>query len=149
MERVKDGFDYPTDPTLLPFLNVPAIVDVNGIARIDEVRVTDGGKNYTQPPNLAIRGNDTAKLAAHVSGGSVSRVDVVANAFEFYEPLNIITTNNSNGYDIDQITHSGTDVTVELLLDPQFNIPIRTGYGSTDIELPFATATECLLKGVD
>ena len=147
LERVKDGFDYPTDPTLLPFLNVPAIVDVNGIARIDEVRVTDGGKNYTQPPNLAIRGNDTAKLAAHVSGGSVSRVDVVANAFEFYEPLSIITTNNSNGYDIDQITHSGTDVTVELLLDPQFNIPIRTGYGSTDIELPFAIGDRVFIEG--
>ena len=71
-------------------------------------------------------------LLLHVSGGSVSRVDVVANAFEFYEPLRLLLQIIPS-YDIDQITHSGTDVTVELLLDPQFNIPIRTGYGSTDI----------------
>ena len=146
LERVKDGFDYPTDPTLLPFLSVPAIVDVSGIARIKSVDVTDGGVNYTQPPKLIVRGNSNVELSAHVNGGAVSRVDILKNSFEFDEPLSVITVKNSNGFDIDAITHSGTDVTVELLLDPQFNIPVSNGYASTGITFPFAVGDKVFIE---
>ena len=147
IERIKDGFDYPTDPTLLPFLAVPAIVDISGIARIDEIQVIDGGRRYNQPPTLAVRGNSNVSIAAHVSGGAVDSVEIIQNAFEFKEPLSIITTNNSNGYDIDNITHSGTTVTAELLLDAQFNIPVTTGYASTDVKLPFAIGDRVFVEG--
>ena len=147
IERIKDGFDYPTDPTLLPFLSVPAIIDISGIARIDQVKVTDGGTRYNQPPKLTVRGNDKVKIAAHVEGGSVDRVEVIENAYEFKEPLSIITTNNSNGYDIDAISHSGTYVTVELLLDAQFNIPVKTGFASTETKLPFAVGDKVFVEG--
>ena len=146
IERIKDGFDYPTDPTLLPFLSVPAIVDVSGIARMNEIQVVDGGTRYNQAPTLAVRGNDNVKIAATVSGGSVDKVNIIENAFEFSEPLSIITTNNSNGYDIDAISHSGTDVTVELLLDAQFNIPVNTGFGSTETKLPFAIGDKVFVE---
>ena len=146
IERIKDGFDYPTDPTLLPFLSVPAIVDISGIARMDEIQVVDGGTRYNQPPTLAVRGNDNVKIAATVKGGSVDKVDIIENAFEFSEPLSIITTNNSNGYDIDAITHSGTSVTAELLLDPQFNKPVTTGYATTDTKLPFAVGDKVFVE---
>ena len=147
IERIKDGFDYPTDPTLLPFLSVPAIVDISGIARIDQIKVLDGGTRYNQPPKLAVRGNSNVKIAAHVEGGSVDRVEVIENAYEFKEPLSIITTNNSNGYDIDAITHTGTYVTAELLLDAQFNIPVKTGFASTETKLPFAVGDKVFLEG--
>ncbi len=146
IERIKDGFDYPTDPTLLPFLSVPAIVDVSGIARMDEIQVVDGGTRYNQAPTLAVRGNDSVQISATVSGGSVDKVDIIQNAFEFSEPLSIITTNNSNGYDIDAVSHSGTDVTVELLLDAQFNIPVTTGFGSTETKLPFAIGDKVFVE---
>ena len=147
IERIKDGFDYPTDPTLLPFLAVPAIVDISGIARMDEIQVLDGGRRYNQPPTLAVRGNSNVSIAAHVSGGSVESVEIIQNAFEFQEPLSIITTNNSNGYDIDAISHSGTTITAELLLDAQFNIPVTTGYASTDTALPFAVGDKVFVEG--
>ena len=147
IERIKDGFDYPTDPTLLPFLAVPAIVDISGIARIDEIQVLDGGRRYNQPPTLAVRGNSNVSIAAHVSGGSIESVEIIQNAFEFKEPLSIITTNNSNGYDIDAISHSGTTVTAELLLDAQFNIPVTTGYASTETALPFAIGDKVFVEG--
>ena len=67
--------------------------------------------------------------------------------YEFKEPLSIITTNNSNGYDIDAITHAGTSVTVELLLDAQFNIPIKTGFASTETKLPFAIGDKVFVEG--
>ena len=147
IERIKDGFDYPTDPTLLPFLAVPAIVDISGISRINEIKVLDGGVRYNQPPSLAVRGNSNVEIAAHISGGSVDRVEIIKNAFEFREPLSIITTNNSNGYDIDSISHSGTTVTAELLLDQQFNKPIITGYASTETKLPFAIGDKVFVEG--
>ena len=146
LERIKDGFDYPTDPTLLPFLSVPAIVDISGIARMNEIEVVDGGTRYNQPPSLAVRGNDNVEIRATISGGSVDKVHIIKNAFEFSEPLSIITTNNSNGYDIDAISHSGTDVTVELLLDAQFNIPVKTGYASTETKLPFAIGDQVFIE---
>ena len=83
IERIKDGFDYPTDPTLLPFLSVPAIVDISGISRINEIQVTDGGVRYNQPPSLTVRGNSNVQIAAHIEGGSVSRVEIIKNVFEF------------------------------------------------------------------
>ena len=114
---------------------------------MDEIQVLDGGRRYNQPPTLAVRGNSNVSIAAHVSGGSVESVEIIQNAFEFKEPLSIITTNNSNGYDIDAISHSGTTVTAELLLDAQFNIPVTTGYASTDTALPFAVGDKVFVEG--
>ena len=146
-ERIKDGFDYPTDPTLLPFLSVPTVCDISGIARIRDVLVTDGGVNYHQAPKLKVIGNDNIDLQAVVQGGSVVGVEVLTNAFEFDAPLTIVPTRNTNGYDIDQITHSGSDVTVELLLDQQFYRPITTGYGSTNIDFPFKVGDKVYVEG--
>ena len=147
LERVKDGFDYPTDPTLVPFLSVPAVLDIAGVQRIKDITVLDGGKNYSQPPNLIVRGNSTVDLQARLSGGAVDKVFILENAFEFDEPLSIIPTQNSNGYDIDAITHVGDTVTLELLLDAQFNLPIRTGYGDTNIEFPFKVGDSIFIEG--
>jgi hypothetical protein len=147
LERVKDGFDYPTDPTLIPFLSVPAVVDVAGIQRINTIDILDGGRNYSQPPNLIIRGNDKIDLQSRLSGGAVDKVFILQNAFEFDEPLSIIPTQNSNGYDIDQITHVGNTVTLELLLDAQFNKPIRAGYATTNVEFPFKVGDSIFVEG--
>ena len=114
---------------------------------MDEIQVTDGGRRYNQPPTLAVRGNSNVQIAAHVEGGSVDKVEIIKNAFEFKEPLSIITTDNSNGYDIDNITHSGTTVTAELLLDAQFNIPVTTGFASTETKLPFAIGDKVFVEG--
>ena len=113
---------------------------------MDRIDVVDGGTRYNQPPTLAVRGNNNVEIRATISGGSVDKVDIIKNAFEFSEPLSIITTNNSNGYDIDAISHSGTDVTVELLLDAQFNIPVKTGYSSTETKLPFAIGDQVFVE---
>jgi len=147
MERVKDGFDYPTDPTLLPFLSVPTICDISGISRISRVDITDGGRNYQQPPRLVVLGNTKVKLDAVVNGGSVVDVIVKENAYEFTEPLPVIPVTNSNGYDIDTITHSSNLVTLELLLDPQFNKPVTAGYATSEVKFPFAIGDRIYIEG--
>jgi hypothetical protein len=35
--RVKDGFDYPTDPTLSPLLSVPSVVGIKDIRTIESI----------------------------------------------------------------------------------------------------------------
>jgi len=146
-ERIKDGFDYPTDPTLLPFLSVPTVCDISGISRIDRVDITDGGINYQQPPTLIVPRNRNIKLRAVVNGGSVTNVLVLQNENTFTEPLQVLSTRNSNGYDIDTITHTGNLVTLELLLDPQFNRPITVGYGSSVIDFPFEIGDRVYVEG--
>ena len=146
-ERIKDGFDYPTDPTLLPFLSIPTVCDVSGIARIDYIAVLDGGVNYQQTPNLKVLGNDDVELQAEIKGGAVVDVHVLTNGTVFNEPLTVIPTRNSNGYDIDAITHSGDNVTVELLLDQQFYKPINAGYGNTNVVFPFKVGDKVYVEG--
>ncbi|NDB30450.1 hypothetical protein EB151_13000, partial [archaeon] len=147
LERIKDGFDYPTDPTLLPFLSVPTICDISGISRIQRVDIVDGGINYQQPPRLVVLGNTNVKLDAVVKGGSVIDVIVKQNAYEFTEPLSVIPVTNSNGYDIDAISHVGNLVTLELLLDPQFNKPVTAGYGTSSIKFPFSIGDRIYIEG--
>lgn len=117
IERVKDGFDYPTDPTLRPVLSVPAICQVKDIARIDNIGITTGGKGYHVPPTLKVIGNDDIELEASLQGGSVTNVVINKNTRNLNGPLKIVATRNSNGYDIDDITYDASlnEVTLELL----------------------------------
>jgi hypothetical protein len=68
---VKDGFDYPTDPTLSPSLSVPTVLGVKDIRTIDYIGITTGGRRYNSPPKLLVRNNDLGiELGAVISGGS-------------------------------------------------------------------------------
>ena len=117
IERVKDGFDYPTDPTLRPILSVPSICQVKDIARIESIGITTGGKGYHVAPVLKVIGNDDIELDASIQGGSVTNVVVTKNTRNLNGPLKVISTRNSNGYDIDDIVYdsSQNEVTLELV----------------------------------
>ena len=117
IDRVKDGFDYPTDPTLRPVLSVPSVCQIKDIARVDSIGITTGGKGYHVAPTLKVIGNDDIELLAFIQGGSVVDVSVVENTQNLNGPLKIVATRNSNGYDIDDIVYdSGTnEVTLELV----------------------------------
>lgn len=62
-------------------------------------------------------------------------------------PLRIVPIRNSNGYDIDDITISGNDVTLELVnSDTQLFPLIKTGYGRTEIEFPFSLGDQIFIE---
>ena len=148
LERVKDGFDYPTDSTLTPFLSSPAIVQIKDIARIDYIGITTGGKGYNTVPSLKVIGNDKIKLSAELQSGSIVGVKVVENTNDLTTPLRIVPINNSNGYEIDDIvsTNDGSTVTLELLNDTQLYPLITTGYGKTETIFPFAIGDEIFIE---
>jgi hypothetical protein len=141
-DRIKDGFDYPTDPTLTPSLSVPTIVGIKDIRTIDSVGIITGGRNYNTAPQLDIRGNSDIKLKAIISGGSISRVDILQNVTNLKEPLEITPIYNSNGYEIDFITVVGNLVTLELS-NSSF---ISSGYGRTDFIFPFSNGDEIFVE---
>lgn len=148
LERVKDGFDYPTDKTLTPILSSPAIVQIKDILRINYIGIVTGGKGYNTAPTLKIIGNDKIKLSATIQSGSIVDVKVVENTNDLITPLRIVPTNNSNGYEIDDIVASndGSTVTLELLNDTQLYPLITTGYGKTETIFPFAVGDEIFIE---
>jgi hypothetical protein len=105
LERVKDGFDYPTDSTLLPKLSIPTIAILNKVSNVKSVDVLYGGKNYNTPPNLKAIGNNVLQLTTELKGNSVSKVSIIVNDNSLDTPLPIVPVNNSNGFDIIQITN--------------------------------------------
>ena len=148
LERIKDGFNYPTDNTLRPFLSSPAIVQIKDIARIDYIGITTGGKGYNTAPSLKVIGNNKIKLSAELQSGSIVGVKVVENTNDLIEPLRIVPISNSNGYEIDDIvaTDDGSTVTLELLNDTQLYPLITTGYGKTETIFPFAVGDEIFIE---
>ena len=148
LERVKDGFNYQTDNTIRPFLSSPAIVQIKDIARIDFIGIKTGGKGYNTPPSLKIIGNDKIKLSAELQSGSVVGVKIVENTNDLIKSLRIVPTNNSNGYEIDDIVaeNDGSIVTLELLNDTQLYPLITTGYGKTETVFPFSIGDEIFIE---
>ncbi len=147
-DRVKDGFDYPTDPTMLPQLSVPAVCIIKEISRVNSVGILTGGKKYNTPPRLKVIGNDELKLTAGIQGGSVNTVSVDTNSFNLKDPLRIVPYNNSNGYEIDNIyTNNLTGLgTIELVNDPTQFPYISTGYGSSISIFPFEVGDQIFIE---
>ena len=139
-ERVKDGFDYPTDPTLSPLLSTPSVVGVKDIRTIDYIGITTGGKGYNQTPTLIVPDKPSIKLIPTLEGGSITKVDVAQNAIDFSDPVDIVTIHHSQGYDIDFFTVNGSLITAELS-----NADILTSGVSSSF--PFDVGDEVFVEG--
>ena len=149
LERIKDGFDYPTDITLTPVLSSPTICQINGISRIGYINVISGGKNYVVPPKPVVIGNKGISLSSEIQGGTVTKVNVVTNVNNLTNPLTVLPTKNSNGYDIDDIVYDSLTNTVTLELvnnDNQLYPLITTEYGGTEIVFPFKVGDQIFVE---
>jgi hypothetical protein len=145
-ERIKDGFDYPTDPTLSPRLSIPTVCGIKDIRTIEKINITSGGRGYNNPPELLVKDDTNIKLLGYLNNGSVSKVDILQNSTSLSEPLEIISIRNSNGYEIDNITYLSSLVTLELSNTPGSTPLISVGYGSTEILFPFSIGDEIFIE---
>ena len=138
LERVKDGFDYPTDGTLLPKLSIPTIAILNKVSKVKSIDVIYGGKNYNTPPNLKVIGNNTLQLTTELSGNSVSDVIIIVNDNTLDTPLSILPVNNSNGFDI---------IGISSISPTQNNIQIdTTSYPLISGTFPFSVGDEIFIE---
>ena len=56
------GFDYPSDFTLSPSLNLPEIVEIEPLTSFESVGVSSGGKNYLTDPTLVVMDGYTGEV---------------------------------------------------------------------------------------
>ena len=128
-------------------LSVPAIVQVEGISRVDYVGIATGGINYNTKPTLKVLGNSNIVLDPVLDGSSIVGVNIIQNTNDLSGPLRVVPTRNSNGYSINDITVNGTNVTLELLnSDNQIYPLITTGYGTTEVIFPFSLGDEIFIE---
>jgi hypothetical protein len=142
LERVKDGFDYPTDATLNPTLSIPTVVGIKNIRTIDYIGIVTGGKGYNTNPSLFVKNSPDIKLSCSISGGSVVSTKIVTNSTQLSGPLDILTLRNSNGHEIDAIQVNGNQVTLELLNSDY----LKYGYDSVQSEFPFSIGDKIFIE---
>ena len=148
LKRIKDGFDYPTDPTLSAQLSSTIVCGIKDIRTIDYIKIINVGKNYNTNPVLFIKNNENQniELKANINGGSVTSVDIIKNSTSLSSPLEIVPIYNSNGYEIDAFNVAGNDVTIELFNSPTSYPLINSGYGSTLTTFPFSIGDEIFIE---
>jgi hypothetical protein len=145
--RVKDGFDYPTDPTLSPSLSVPTIIGIKDIRTIDYIGIITGGRRYNSPPKLIVKDDiDGIDLNANISGGAITSVDIIKNSTSISSPLEILPIYNSNGYEIDFISVNDNLVTLELTNTPDLTPFTPIGFGVTEYTYPFQIGDKIFIE---
>lgn len=146
LTRIKDGFDYPTDPTLSAQLSSTIVCGIKDIRTIDKIEIINSGKRYNTAPTLFVKNGGDIELKSNISGGSVTSVDIIKNSTSLSSPLEIIPIYNSNGYEIDSFSIVGDNITIELFNTPTSYPLINSGYGSTITEFPFSIGDQIFIE---
>ena len=133
------GFDYPTDLTLSPSLNLPEILNIEPLTSFNSIGITSAGKNYLTSPGLVVIDGFTKKVVSDVDlryDLGATNVRIVKNTYGMYNTTpTIIPIYNSNGVGINTISYNSTtkDVTVGF----------NTGFSDS---FPFAVGDEVLIE---
>ena len=122
------GFDYSADKTIQPSVQLPQILRLDRLSKIDNIGISSGGKNYLHPPNIVVIDRVTGLVkdevitAVDVQGTSVSEVRLLRNTNSLYDTNpRIIATNNNNGIKVKNLSYtSGTNL-VTLTLEGAYD----------------------------
>jgi hypothetical protein len=133
------GFDYPTDLTLSPSLNLPEILQIEPLSSFVDITVLSAGKNYLTPPGLVVIDGFTKKVIDDVDLRyeiGATKVRIVKNTYGMYNTTpTIIPINNSNGVGINTISYNSTTKNV--------TVGFNTGFSDT---FPFSIGDEVLIE---
>mgnify|MGYP003330398466 FL=1 len=109
-EMLKIGFEYPSDKTIQPSVDLPTIITVSNNFSLDQVGVITAGRNYIAPPDLIIPDRPDIELSCTLNGTSVGEVSVdkVGRGFnEVPNPPRIVPIRNTNGIGIVSTSSNG------------------------------------------
>ena len=139
------GFDFPTDPTLIPRAYTPSIYKIDPLTSIDSIDVLEKGYRYTILPDLVLLDGFTNKIVTDVDLRYIEedgfKVDIVKNTKNLYdvEPR-LLPINNTNGYKILTLTYDSGSKDATVILDV-------VGF-STITAWPFPVGSEFMVEGV-
>jgi hypothetical protein len=119
------GFDYPTDYTLSPDLNLPEILKINPLSSFADINVSYSGKDYLTSPELVIIDAYTKQVVndADIRYNIFTKeVKIVKNTYGIHNanPI-IIPINNSNGYPIRSLTYNSSDKSATITFNLGFS----------------------------
>lgn len=136
VDRIKDGFDYPSDITLQPKINSNVICYLDEVNKVKEVLVLSGGSDYNTPPTLKVIGNESIILSPKLNNSVVESVSVDSSPNNLSIPLEIIPINNSNGFDILNINSVSLSIN-RIEVDINSFPLIYRDYGEPIVDFPF------------
>ena len=143
-EVVKIGFDYPSDKSVKPTIDIPDFVTLTKNYKITEVGVVTTGRNYLTPPDIVVVGRPDIQLRANLEGTSVDSVDILSSARGFNDvsnPARIFAVRNSNGIGI--VTASSNGSTNFLTISQPTG-----GWAADGSNFPFAVGDKIFVEGV-
>ena len=137
------GYDFPSDPTLMPSAAMPQIIQLDALKSVQKVGVTSFGRGYNANPDLVVIDGFTGKpvldLDLSYELGNPN-VEILQNTFGMHDaPPTVVPIHNSNGVGISTIGFNTTskDVTVEL----------NVGYSTADT-FPFSVGELVFIEGI-
>ena len=143
-EMLRIGFEYPSDKTIQPTVDLPVVVTVSNNFILGRVGVVTAGRNYVSPPDLFVPSRPEVQLSCELSGTSIGQVtvDVVGRGFnEVPNPPRIIPVRNSNGIGI--VSTSSNGLTNFITLTQPTN-----GWKADGSDFPFSVGDNIFVEGV-
>ena len=137
------GYDFPSDPTLMPSAAMPQIIQLDALKSVQKVGVTSFGRGYNANPSLVVIDGFTGKpvldldLAYELGNPNV---EILQNTFGMHDaPPTVVPIHNSNGVGISTVGFNTTtkDVTVTL----------QVGYSTADT-FPFSVGELIFIEGI-
>ena len=125
--RITDpGFDYHSDKTLSPEARLSPTVTLINSDSITNIEILNGGKNYSDAPNLVIVDPDTGKLTddqgvinLDLAASSLGSVEILESPRGLTSKPQILRTiNNTNGYKVTEVESSNSGVVTCTLKTP-------------------------------
>jgi len=137
------GFDYSSDLTLKPSVQLPTILKIEALSSFESIGVSSVGKNYSIAPDLVVIDSITNKRIFDIdlkyTLGNY-QVTIFKNTYGISDSTpSIVPINNSNGIDIGSI-----------VFDPgNSNVIVTLGASFSDASsFPFNVGDEVLIENV-
>jgi len=143
-EVTKIGFDYPSDRSVKPTVDIPSFVTLSNNYKVDSIGVVTTGKNYLTPPDLIVVGRPDVSIFANIEGTSVTSANLFGTIRGFDNSQNscrVFAVNNTNGVGIVSASSNGN--TNFLTIKQPLN-----GYKADGSDFPFAVGDRIFVENV-
>lgn len=123
IKKLDIGFNYTTDYTIRPKINPPKIVKIDSLYHLESVGISTIGKNYSNFPNLILIDSQTRKKYDNVKLiYNENKIIIFENTNNIpNKNVEVIPTNNDNGFEIDELTYNTTTRIATVKLKAPFN----------------------------
>ena len=137
------GFDFPTDKTLSPSVNLPQTLKIKSLASIESIGVTSVGKGYLTAPDLLVFDAETGLLVEDLDLKyelGKTDVQILKNTYGISNLTpRIVPVHNSNGVGISTISYNTSNKNATATLSKEF---------SDTNDFPFKVNDKILIENV-